>query len=128
MAFQLAKRALPRRRISLTPLIDVVFILLVFFMLETTFLREGAVGVAGLEEGSVSTTPVDKLSVELFDADTVWVNGRRFTRDGWPAALDEFAGRGELPVEAEDPVIDKQSAEGFALAYYSFYSETLSDV
>jgi len=36
--------------------------------------------------------------------------------------------RGELPVESEDPIIAKQSAEGFALAYYSFYSETLSDV
>ncbi|MGB5327496.1 MAG: efflux RND transporter permease subunit, partial [Gammaproteobacteria bacterium] len=36
--------------------------------------------------------------------------------------------RGELPVESEDPVIAKQSAEGFALAYYSFFSETLSDV
>jgi len=36
--------------------------------------------------------------------------------------------RGELPIESEDPVIAKQSAEGFALAYYSFFSETLSDV
>ena len=36
--------------------------------------------------------------------------------------------RGELPIEAQDPIIAKQSAEGFALAYYSFYSETLSDV
>jgi multidrug efflux pump len=36
--------------------------------------------------------------------------------------------RGELPVESEDPVIAKQSAEGFALAYYSFYSDTLTDV
>ena len=36
--------------------------------------------------------------------------------------------QGELPIESEDPVIAKQSAEGFALAYYGFYSETLSDV
>ena len=36
--------------------------------------------------------------------------------------------RGELPAESEDPVIAKQSADGFALAYYGFYSETLSDV
>jgi len=36
--------------------------------------------------------------------------------------------RGELPAETEDPIIAKQAAEGFALAYYSFYSETLSDV
>ncbi len=36
--------------------------------------------------------------------------------------------RGELPAESQDPVIAKSSAEGFALAYYGFYSETLSDV
>lgn len=36
--------------------------------------------------------------------------------------------RGELPAESEDPIIAKQSAASFALAYYSFYSETLSDV
>ena len=36
--------------------------------------------------------------------------------------------RGELPAESEDPVIAKESAQGFALAYYSFYSSTLSDV
>ena len=36
--------------------------------------------------------------------------------------------RGELPLESEDPVIAKLSANGFALAYYGFYSETLSDV
>ena len=36
--------------------------------------------------------------------------------------------RGELPAESEDPVIAKSAADGFALAYYGFYSETLSDV
>ncbi len=36
--------------------------------------------------------------------------------------------RGNLPAESEDPVIAKSSAEGFALAYYGFYSESLSDV
>ena len=36
--------------------------------------------------------------------------------------------RGELPAESEDPIIAKSSAEGFALAYYGFYSDTLSDV
>ena len=36
--------------------------------------------------------------------------------------------RGELPAESQDPVVAKSAAEGFALAYYGFYSETLSDV
>ena len=36
--------------------------------------------------------------------------------------------RGELPAEALDPIIEKSSANGFALAYYGFYSDTLADV
>jgi multidrug efflux pump len=49
------------------------------------------------------------------------------------AALTEVSSkvasiRGELPAEALDPVIAKNAAEGFALAYYGFYSDTLSDV
>jgi multidrug efflux pump len=36
--------------------------------------------------------------------------------------------REELPAEAQDPVIAKTSASGFALAYYGFYSEILSEV
>jgi multidrug efflux pump len=36
--------------------------------------------------------------------------------------------RGQLPAESEDPVIAKEAGMGFALAYYSFYSESLSDI
>lgn len=36
--------------------------------------------------------------------------------------------REALPAESQDPVIAKASANGFALAYYGFYSDTLSDV
>jgi multidrug efflux pump len=36
--------------------------------------------------------------------------------------------REALPAESQDPVIAKASANGFALAYYGFYSKTLSDV
>ena len=36
--------------------------------------------------------------------------------------------RGELPAEAQDPIVAKSDANGFSLAYYSFYSDTLSDV
>ena len=51
MSLQLAVPSLTRRRISLTPLIDVVFILLVFFMLETTFLTEAEIAVAAESQG-----------------------------------------------------------------------------
>ena len=70
---------------------------------------------------SSSSNSVSRVEVHMklgFDAD---------------AALTEVSAkvasiRGELPAESEDPVVAKESAQGFALAYYSFYSETLSDV
>jgi biopolymer transport protein ExbD len=105
MSFRLSQPSLPARRVSLTPLIDVVFILLVFFMLETTFLREGGITVAGAqsEGGSPSTR---QLSIELFDASTVWVNGRRFTGTEWLAALPDAAqvDQVELRTAASVPV------------------------
>ena len=99
MAVRLATRVLPRRRISLTPLIDVVFILLVFFMLETTFLKEGGVSVAGLEEGTSTAPRAEKLSIELLDAQSVWVNGRRLGIEAWRQTLVDYQGRRNLPVE-----------------------------
>jgi biopolymer transport protein ExbD len=88
MAVRLSQPSLPGRRVSLTPLIDVVFILLVFFMLETTFLREGGITVAGAR--SEGGTPSSRqLSIELFDTSTVWVDGSRFSGKDWLAALPE---------------------------------------
>jgi len=52
--------------ISLTPLIDVIFILLLFFMLTTQFQRQQA---TTLQTGSLSAdvaTPVDETATRLF--------------------------------------------------------------
>ena len=70
--FKYARR---NKRLPLTPLIDCVFILLVFFMLQTNFLRpqtiefNRAAGVAG----AVSDTNI--ISVELHSNGTTWLNG-----------------------------------------------------
>lgn len=64
----------PSRRLPLTPLIDCVFILLVFFMLQTNFLRHQeiefakAAGVSGLKSDLVS------IAIELHDNGSVWLN------------------------------------------------------
>ena len=87
MSLNLAVPSATRRRISLTPLIDVVFILLVFFMLETTFLTEAEVAVAAESQGGAATTE-PLLQVELLDTDWVWLNGERIAYSQWPAALD----------------------------------------
>lgn len=87
MGVKLAVPSVTRRRISLTPLIDVVFILLVFFMLETTFLTEAEVAVAAESRGG-AVSEEQPLQLELLDADWVWLNGERVAYSQWQAALD----------------------------------------
>ena len=119
MAVRLSQPSLPARRVSLTPLIDVVFILLVFFMLETTFLREGGVTVAAGQSGG-GTPGARRLSIELFDTTTVWVNGRRFPETDWLAALPdagqvdqvELRTADSVPVGRLVEVLDRLAAQG----------------
>lgn len=50
--------------INLTPLIDVVFLMLIFFMVTTTFIREGNLAIT-LPEASLEPTVASADSVEL---------------------------------------------------------------
>ena len=50
--------------INLTPLIDVVFLLLIFFMVSTTFTRESEITV-DLPEASVTEQPQEEHPVEI---------------------------------------------------------------
>ena len=52
-----SRHARPVRRISLTPLIDIVFILLLFFMVSTTFQRESEINI---ELPEASAEPVEE--------------------------------------------------------------------
>lgn len=58
----------PRRRedpeINLTPLIDVVFLMLIFFMVSTTFLRESDLQIS-LPEASVEPVPSETEPLEI---------------------------------------------------------------
>ncbi|WP_164513306.1 ExbD/TolR family protein [Thiosocius teredinicola] len=63
----------PTLHVPLTPLIDVVFIMLLFFMLSSTFVRYQQIGFASASTGSVEQVP-DTRSVLVaadgsFDAD-----------------------------------------------------------
>jgi len=50
--------------INLTPLIDVVFLLLIFFMVSTTFTRESEISI-NLPESSAETTETEQTTVDL---------------------------------------------------------------
>lgn len=61
-------------RVSLTPLIDCVFILLIFFMIQTDFLGARAVEIEAAASG-VSGVESKQVVVELHDDGSVWFDG-----------------------------------------------------
>ncbi|WP_253285859.1 MULTISPECIES: biopolymer transporter ExbD [unclassified Ruegeria] len=65
-----------RRRMSMTPLIDVIFLLLLFFMLSSTFSRFSEIELSSATQGAASeTTTIERFFVQL-GAERVALNGQ----------------------------------------------------
>jgi biopolymer transport protein ExbD len=74
------------RRISLTPLIDIVFILLLFFILESNFLRFGELVFNTPRQQETGNSPVRTMELQVFADGRIWLEGRALE----PASLDAF--------------------------------------
>ncbi|HEB93290.1 MAG TPA: biopolymer transporter ExbD [Gammaproteobacteria bacterium] len=89
--------------VNITPLIDVVFLLLIFFMVSTTFERESEIEIV-LPQAAANVAPADDFSLEVIvDAEgTFYVNGKRVINtkiETLKKAMQEMAG------ERKDPPI-----------------------
>jgi biopolymer transport protein ExbD len=92
------------RRVALTPLVDVVFILLIFFMLETRFVTRSAMEL-GLDGGVAQAG--HPLRVELHADGATWVAGTRVVHGGLTDALAAADGTAGAVV-ATDPGVPLQ--------------------
>lgn len=83
----------PRRALSMTSLIDVIFLLLLFFMLSSTFTRYASVdlGPSGSASGGSGSAPTLLISLR---ADGVLVNGHA-PHDDLRTALVRYRDWGE---------------------------------
>lgn len=75
----------PARRPSLTPMIDVVFLLLVFFMLAARFGQD--MGLALVPAGDDGARYEGPPRLVEFDGSGLWVNGIETSREELPDAL-----------------------------------------
>lgn len=66
--------------ISLTPLIDIVFILLIFFILESNFLQLRELGLTLPENTAAEQGASVGLTIELSATGNVWINGLSMNR------------------------------------------------
>lgn len=72
-----------RRRMSMTPLIDVIFLLLLFFMLTSTFSSFGEIEIS---QAAAGTAPLTEPSQRTF----LQIGAERLTLNGAPLTLDEL--------------------------------------
>ncbi len=116
-----------RVKVSLTPLIDVVFILLLFFMLTTQFSKQQAMRIQ-LPDTDASVSPsqaTDKLRLALLSDGRITVNGLvtidSVELESFDAVADSLSQAAVVFVRAEDSVnlqllarfIDRLSSIGF---------------
>jgi len=89
--------------VTLTPLIDVVLLLLIFFMVSTTFDREAQLKI-DLPEASmeIAKAPEDKLEITIDVLGTYYLNGQQVTNNRFDTlmrAIQQTIGnRADLPV------------------------------
>jgi biopolymer transport protein ExbD len=75
---KLSSRSRPEPEVNLTPLIDVVFLLLIFFMVSTSFVRQSQITIRLPEAESTAMmeeTP-EQIDIMITDQGTYLVNGR----------------------------------------------------
>jgi len=77
------KRARPAKSegalsIDLTPMLDVVMIMLIFFIVAGSFVREVVVEVERKQTSEAqSSEPSDNITIQISAADEIWIKGRR---------------------------------------------------
>ncbi|MDI5936602.1 biopolymer transporter ExbD [Halomonas sp. M4R5S39] len=62
--------------VNLTPMLDVVFIMLIFFIVTTSFIKESGVEIQRPESSAASPRPDAQLMVAITPEGAVWVEGR----------------------------------------------------
>ena len=74
--------------INLTPLIDVVFLLLIFFMISTTFIQENRLQIQLPEASPQAQTPSAELEVVIDAQGNYFVNGNKLVNSDASTVAD----------------------------------------
>jgi biopolymer transport protein ExbD len=90
-----------RRRLSMTALIDVIFLLLLFFMLSSTFARQGELTLDLAMGGATALPDTPPLFLQL-GAQGLRLNGQDATPETLQSALADDTGGLVLVAMAED--------------------------
>ncbi|PHZ85519.1 ExbD/TolR family protein [Paremcibacter congregatus] len=64
-------------KIDMTPMLDIVFIMLIFFIVTASFLKESGIHISVPENATKVTTEKVSIVIEISDNDDIWFAKRR---------------------------------------------------
>lgn len=62
--------------VNLTPMLDVVFILLIFFIVSASFIRESGIDASRPDSLSLPVAAAENILVAIDDNDSIWIDRR----------------------------------------------------
>jgi biopolymer transport protein ExbD len=89
---QFRRRLKPNANVDLIPMIDVVFQLVVFFMVSSTFILTPGIALDLPQSTSAEPVVMDRLVVTVISPQELYLNRNRLDLPGLNAALAEIAG------------------------------------
>lgn len=101
-------------KLEMTPLIDVVFLLLVFFMLTTTFLRPEALDLSLPEAATATASEEQTIVVAIEESGRIVVNGRDAMLDDVSSTVRNLLDAGAsktITLKADENIAVKQMVE-----------------
>jgi len=97
--------------IDLTPMLDVVFILLIFFIVTSVFVTEAGIEVSSPEASTADSTSGDLILIAIGPAGDVWIDGDqidpRFIRSRFELRLAD-APNSSLIIQADRNASNEQ--------------------
>ena len=73
--------------VDMTPMLDLVFILLIFFIVSAVFLDESGIAFAETPDTDAPPSPVQTILVQLDAEDTAFIDGKRVSLPSIPARV-----------------------------------------
>jgi len=90
--------------VNVTPLLDIVFIMLIFFIVTATFIKEPGVTVSRPEAQTAETQRLVSILVAIDSENTIWINRDEVPLDGVRARLERLRRenpRGSAVIQAD---------------------------
>jgi biopolymer transport protein ExbD len=99
--------------INMTPMLDIVFIMLIFFIVTAAFVKEAGIQVTKPEAEMSIQKPRTSIIIGISDADEIWINHKEVDLKSVRPVLERLIAenpRGTVIIQA-----DKEAKAGLAL-------------